>query len=62
MTNVQFIFFKHIFRVYFFFFLFLSDTFFYSNVTALVKLCNTVNRIGVGLFHTQTVCESNQPA
>lgn len=35
---------------------------FYSNVMALVKLCNTVNRIGVSLFHTQTVCESNQPA
>lgn len=35
---------------------------FYSNIVALVKLCNTVNRIRVGLFHTQTVCESNQPA
>lgn len=35
---------------------------FSSNVEALVGLCNTVNRIGVSLFHTQTGCESNQPA
>lgn len=44
---------------------FVFNTFFpsfYSNVEALVRLCNTVSRIGVSLFHTQTVCESNQPA
>lgn len=35
---------------------------FYSKVTALVNLCNTVNRVGVSLFHSKTVCESNQPA
>lgn len=42
-------------------FVFFKHTSFYSYVTALVKLCNTVNRIGFSLF-TQTVCESNQPA
>lgn len=41
-----------------------DSPFFNVNTTALVNLCNTVNRIRVGLFvfHTQTVCESNQPA
>lgn len=43
-------------------FFFLYSLFFTLYVMALVILCNTVNRIGLSLFHTQTVCESNQPA
>lgn len=36
-----------------FVFFFLSTFFLLFNMMALVKLCNTVNRIGISLFHTQ---------